>query len=68
MRFFLSMELEQHILNACHNGTHSAKIADLLKSTGATRQELWEAIKALPVPWRIGENINGAKLLIIVNQ
>lgn len=51
----------------CDNGTHSAKIDDILKATGFSKQELWQLLcKAASFKWRIGENVNGKKLLIII--
>lgn len=50
----------------CDNGTHSAKIEDILEATGMSKIELWQLLQNASFKWRIGENVNGNKLLVIV--
>ena len=49
----------------CHNGTHSAKIKDILIATGLSKLELWKQLQQAQFKWRISENLNGIKLLVI---
>ncbi len=53
------------IKEMCHNGTHSCKIRDLLEATGATKQELYDAIVSSGLHWRVENNINKLKLLVL---
>lgn len=58
-------EIEDKILELCHNGTHSCKIYDILSATGLSKLELWEILKKTQIKWQISENINGIKLLVL---
>lgn len=62
------MEREQiidTIRRMCHNGTRSSKVSDILKATGATKLELYEALTASELDWRVGININKVKLIVL---
>lgn len=51
----------------CNNGTKSAKINDILFATELSKVELYNLLlQTKKFKWRIGENINGIKLLISV--
>lgn len=58
-------KIQNIILNICHNGTHSAKIKDILIATGLSKLELWKQLQQAQFKWRISENLNGIKLLVI---
>lgn len=54
------------IKERCNNVGHSCKIDDLLKETGLTKLELWQALQSSPFSWEIGININKQKLLVLL--
>ena len=58
--------MEEKVKAMCCNGTHSAKIQDILLATGLSKAELWQLLQKASFKWRIGENINGNKLLIVL--
>lgn len=60
--------MENKVKAICDNGTHSAKIQDILSATGLSKVELWQLLCKASFKWRIGENINGIKLLIVLHE
>ena len=52
----------------CHNGTHSCKMRDLIQVTGATQQQIMDAIEYAPFTVRLTHNINGLPLLALEND
>ena len=49
----------------CHNGTHACKLADLMQETGATKQQVLNALQYAPFNVRLSKNINHNPLIVI---